>query len=207
LYMYGREMRLDRWQNVEPLMRERCALYRRLAKADPNNPVRAREVIDGDRELAGLLLSFNKTDEAGTILFRVVAETDALPDRSSVPVRRLRAAVHYTLGGYYDGQKQYAKAIAAYTVALDEYEWLARRFEKLPMYRYQQASVLYFLAISTSLNGDEKTAGKHLEKSEQLLAELVEIDKTDTQFRAMYDKVAGLLKRIRNPPKPPDKKP
>ena len=75
---------------------------------------------------------------------------------TSVPVRKLRASVHYTLGGYYDKQKQYPKVVAEYTAALTEYEWLARRFESTLIYRYQQATLLYFLAIATSQNGDEK---------------------------------------------------
>ena len=79
LYLYEREVRFERWQNTEPLMRERCALYSRLARADPNNPARTRDVIDGDCELAALLASFNKTDEAGPILLRAATEADAAP--------------------------------------------------------------------------------------------------------------------------------
>ena len=150
-------------------------------------------------------MSFNKTDEAGPILLRAATEADALPDPASPPVRRLRAAVHSALGGYHDSRKQYPRAVAEYTTALNEYEWLARRFENFPQYRYQQANVLYYLAIPTALSGDTKTAVQHLEKSEQLLAELTRTNNTNAQYRTTHDKVAELLNKIRTPPK--DKKP
>jgi hypothetical protein len=198
-YLYERAVRSASWQNTEPLMRERCALYRRLARADPDNPARKRDVIDGDRELATLLMNFNKTDEAGPVLLRATVAADALPDRTAPPVRRLRAAVYSALGGYHDSRRESPQAIAAYTTAREEYEWLARRFENVPLYRYQQATVLYSLSITTAQTGDVKSAIRHLEKSEQLLAELTQLNKTDTQYRTMYDKVTGLLNKIRTP--------
>jgi tetratricopeptide (TPR) repeat protein len=207
LCLYERAVRSEEWVKIEPLMRERCTLYRRLAQVDRGNMVRLHHVIDGDRELAELLLKVNKTDEAGKILLRAKDAADALPDPESPPVRRLRAGLAFSLGGYYDGQKLFPKAVEAYTTALNEYEWLARRFASMPMYRYQQASVLYYLGVAAGQLGNVTAAEKHLETAEQLLAELTLSDKTNVRYRKMYDTVANLLNKIRKPIKAPDKKP
>jgi hypothetical protein len=41
-----------------------------------------------------------------------------------------------------------------------------------------------------------------VEKAEQLLAELTAADKTNVQYRAMYDRIMALLNKIRKDKKP-----
>jgi tetratricopeptide (TPR) repeat protein len=200
-------MRHDRWGDAEARMRELSAIYRRLAKADPDNPARPRDVIDSDRRLAMMLVSLKKTEEAGAILTRAAEDADALTDKTSVPARELHARLKYTIAGYHDARKVYPKAVTAYLAAEAEYEALAGQFPRVPLYRYTQASLLYSLANPTSMTGDTKGAVAHLEKSEKLLADLTRQYPDDTGYRDLHTRVSNLLKNIRTPPKPPDKKP
>lgn len=201
--LLSREMRLDRWDESERRMRELCDLDRQIAKADPNNPLRVRNVIDGDRRLAMMLLVVNKVGEAEQILLRAQKEADALPDRTSVPVRRLRAAVHGSLGSLFDKQKQYSKAIPAYREALAEYIALEAEFEKSPLYRFQRIDTLTYLAYSTVLGGDRAAGLKLLEEAEQMIIALTTQHPTDTSFRALRTRISELLTEVRKMDKKP----
>jgi serine/threonine protein kinase len=200
LQKYSRLLRAKRWDDALTAMRELCNIYRRRAKVEPDKIARQRDVIDGDRLLAGNLTAFktpDKLDEAGKLLERAAVAIDALPDRTSAPTRELRASVQSSLADYYDNRKEYAKSVAAYTVAVKEYKTLADQFADRPNYRYQEASTLYYLAIATSSNRDEKAAMTHLEKSEQLLAELVRTHKGNARYERMHSVVSDLLKKVR----------
>ncbi|MBM3979399.1 MAG: hypothetical protein FJ304_03780 [Planctomycetes bacterium] len=209
LELHYRDMRLKKWDTTEAQMRELTDIYRRLAKAEPENPARRRDVIDANRRLAMFLLSFDdpaKTKEVGEMLGRAADEADALPDQSSVAARELRARLKYTIASYHDARKDHAKAITAYKAALAEYDTLAAQFNYLPLYRYSSASLLYSLAVPTSATGEVKTAIAYLEKAQQLLADLVKQHPDDAGYRDLLARVSDLLNKVR-PKKPPDPKP
>jgi len=209
LQQFERLIRTDKWDEALAKMRALCLLYRRQAKAEPDNLARQRDVIDGDRQLALLLMSFvnaEKLDEAGKILTDAVRAADALPNHSSMGVRKLRATVQSTLAGYYYNRKDYAKSIAAYTTAANEFASLADKFTDRPFFRSQQALTLYYLASPLLDSGDKKTAVVTLEKAEKLAAELMRDSKSPT-YRDLHTRVLNMLNGIRPTPKSLDRKP
>lgn len=209
LHQFERLLRTSQWDEALVRMRELCELYRRQAKVEPNNPVRQRGVIDGDRQLALFLMSFDnadKLDEAGRLLMRAGMDADALPNRSSMTVRRLRANVQSTLGSYYEKRADNAKAIAAYTIAAAEYGSLAEKYTDRPIFRYEQARSLFYLAGPTRASGDTKAALAHLEKADKLLTELQSVSKSAV-YRELQAFVRTTIKEIQTAPKSPDKKP
>ncbi|MCE9564855.1 MAG: protein kinase [Planctomycetes bacterium] len=196
LQLLEREMRHGRWDGVEARMREMSDLYRRLAKADKENPARVLAVIDGDRQLALLLMDLEKLDAAITPLTDALQGLAVLPEPLSPDGRKLRANVAATVGTYYQRRSAHYQAFMALSAALQDYETLAAEFSESPIYLYKRGEMLWALAISASALGDVVVARNYLARSEAVLAALTRDHPNDVNYRSFHERVAKLLKAI-----------
>jgi serine/threonine-protein kinase len=201
LELFNREARAGHWNELEPRMRQMCDLARRQAKADPDNPQRAMNVIDWDTRLAILLLDQGQRDGAVGALTEARRGLARLTDTTSLAARKLRARVDTTAGTVYQRDRQYLKAFVAFAAAHARYKALADEFAKIPMYRYQQAESLFNLGSAAVMAGDEAGGFTRIVEAEKMLAELTREHKDNPTFRALHERVSGILRGVKKPPK------
>lgn len=194
--LLGREVRHGRWEGVEAEMRRMCALHRRWAKAEPDNSTRSLDVINADRQLATLLIEFGKLDEGSVAISEVLRGLAALPEpmAASVNGRKLRAIIAATVGTYFQRREVHGPAFVAFAAAMKDYAALAAEFPDSPLYRYQQADTLWYLAASASSLGNEPLAVTYMQQTERLLAALMKEYPDDRRFRDLHERVLKLLK-------------
>jgi serine/threonine-protein kinase len=183
--LLSRELRQGHWDNAEAEMRALGTLNRRLAEADKENPARALEVIDGERLLASFLLDLGKLDDAAVVLNGVLRELAVLPSSDSLRARKLLGITAATVGDYFQRRKLHSVAFLTFAAALQDYQSLSADFPESPLYRYQRAETLWYMAVSASALGDMSVLRQCLEKSDALLTELLRAHPNDASYRSL----------------------
>jgi hypothetical protein len=82
----------------------------------------------------------------------------------------------------------------------ERYQSLADEFAKTPIYRFHETETLFDLGTVAVLTGDEAGGFARVVEAEKILAELTREHKDNPTFRALHERVSGILRGVKKPP-------
>ncbi len=172
-------------------------LNRKLARLHPDQPKYPLAAVGHDLTRVGLLAQLKRFDDATQVLTEAEGTLKSLPADRTPKARWTWAGYHDAVASLHYQQDRPAEAVAAYRLALAEYEGLAKDFANSPNYRHSVINTWSNIGMVWTFGGKPADGRAAYETARDLAAALVRDFPESTQYK---DMLAAIEKRLRPPP-------